>query len=91
MKRKALALALLAFLPAALRAQVYTWEEPRTGETRISTIAPAWYRQPYLEQVVPAPRVVVSIGTAVIDDTALPLARRLELFERRNPKPAARR
>ena len=90
MKRKALALALLAFLPAALRAQVYSWEEPRTGGTRISTVAPAWYRFPYVEHVA-GPRVVVSIGATVIDDTALPLAKRLELFERRHPKPAARR
>jgi hypothetical protein len=92
---KGFALVLLALVPAALRAQVYTWEEPGTGETRgetrISTIPPAWYRQPYQEPIAHAPRVIVSIGAVVIDDTAWPLAKRLELFQRRNPRPAARR
>jgi hypothetical protein len=92
---KVFALVLLALVPAALRAQVYTWVEPGSGETRgetrISTIPPAWYRQPYQEPIVHAPRVIVSIGTAVIDDTAWPLAKRLELFQRRNSRPTSAR
>ena len=82
-------LVVLALLPQSLRSEVYTWQEPQTGLTRISSIAPAWYRQPYLVEAPKGPRVIVTQGTTVIDDTSLPLAERARLLS--SPRSSGKR
>ena len=72
---RAALLAFLAFLPLLSHAQaVYTWRE--TQVTRMSNVAPRWYRP---DAPVHGPRVIVTLGKTVIDDTSLPLAKRMEL------------
>jgi len=75
--RLSLVLTLLAPAPRAL-AQLYSWHEG--GEKRISVTAPAWYRG---DRPVRGPRVLVTEGVRIIDDTALPLARRRALARHR--------
>jgi hypothetical protein len=55
-------------------AEVYTWRD-LSGETHVSNVAPRWY-QP--DARVIGPRVVVTVGDTLIDDTALPLGKRLQ-------------
>jgi len=82
MKARATLLALLlAAACQTTQAQVYSWREPHSGATRMSNLAPAWYRQ--YPDVAAGPRVVVTLGARVIDDTALPLEKRLELAQRK--------
>jgi hypothetical protein len=78
--RAALLAVLLAAVPQLTQAQVYTWRDPQSGATRISNVAPAWYR--HYAEVAPGPRVVVTLGRTVIDDTGLPLEKRIELARR---------
>ena len=78
--RAALVALLLAAVSQVTQAQVYAWREPHSGATRMSNIAPAWYR-PYPD-VAAGPRVIVTLGPKVLDDTALPLDKRLELARR---------
>ena len=58
----------LVLLPLASQAQVYTWREG--ASMKYSSVPPAWYR---LDEPVRGPRVLVTEGKRVIDDTALPL------------------
>ncbi len=57
-------------------AQVYTWKDPATGQSRFSNIAPPWYNR---GEAVSGPRVVATVGERVIDDTALAYEDRLLL------------
>ena len=57
-------------------AQVYSWKDPATGQSRFSNIAPPWYKR---GENVSGPRVVATVGEKVIDDTALPYEDRLLL------------
>jgi len=59
--------------------QVYSWKEG--GATRVSNEPPAWYTS---YAPVRGPRVLVTIGSRVVDDTALPMEKRLAM----RPKPA---
>lgn len=67
-----------ALLPAAApaRAQMYSWREPATGQSKLSNIPPAWYIR---GEPARGPRVVATLGGRVIDDTALPYEERLRL------------
>jgi len=65
---------LLAGGPAL--AQVYSWKDPETGQTRFSNIAPRWYSR---GETVSGPRVIVTAGDKVIDDTALAYDDRLRI------------
>ena len=65
---------LLASAPAL--AQVYSWRDPATGQSKFSNIAPPWYNR---GEAVSGPRVVATVGDRVIDDTALPYEERLRL------------
>jgi hypothetical protein len=80
-------LALLLLLPLPAAAEIYSWKE---GEvTRISTEPPVWYR---FEARVKGPRVLVTKGKRVMDDTALPLEERWRLRPTEHaPIPAGRR
>ena len=76
---------LLLFLPAcAAFGQVYSWKE--AGVTRISNAPPAWYST---YEPVKGPRVRVMMGNRLIDDTGLPMEKRLALRPK-PPKPAAK-
>jgi hypothetical protein len=65
---------LLAASPAL--AQVYSWKDPTTGQSKFSNIPPPWYSR---SNIVRGPRVVATIGDRVIDDTALRYEDRLLL------------
>lgn len=69
----------LASAPAA--AQVYSWRDPATGQSRISNIAPPWYSR---GEIVNGPRVIATAGGKVIDDTALSYEKRLLLSGKSN-------
>jgi hypothetical protein len=73
---------LLAVPACPASAQVYSWKE--AGATRISNVAPAWYRA---DAPANGPRIVVVAGTRVVDDTALPMERRMAM----RPKPPLRK
>jgi len=57
-------------------AQVYSWKDPASGQSRFSTIPPPWYDR---GETVRGPRVTATAGERVIDDTALPYEDRLIL------------
>ena len=63
--------------PASL-AQVYSWKDPETGTTKISNLAPPWYT---VRAEVSGPRTVAIVGGKLIDDTALPYDKRIELLQ----------
>jgi hypothetical protein len=67
-----------AFLVACepVFAQMYSWKDPASGQTRFSNIAPPWYSR---GEIVSGPRVIATIGDRVIDDTALAYEQRLRL------------
>lgn len=69
--------AALALAAATAIAQVYSWRDPPTGQSRISNVPPRWYSR---GEQVRGPRVVATIGDKVIDDTSLPYEQRLQLF-----------
>jgi hypothetical protein len=72
------AVAILALAPCRSGfADVYAWKDAATGRTKISNLAPPWYKR---GEEVAGPDVVVNRGPNVIDDTRLPLARRRELL-----------
>jgi len=58
-------------------AQVYSWKDPATGQSRLSNIAPPWYSH---GEMVGGPRVIATLGARVIDDTALAYEDRRLLF-----------
>ena len=80
-------LLLLLILPPACPAfgQVYSWKE--AGSTRFSNEPPGWYRA---YEPVRGPRIIVVAGNRVIDDTSLPMAKRMVLRPK-PPKPAPKR
>jgi hypothetical protein len=61
-------------------AQIYSWNEPSTGQRRLSSIAPPWYDT----QKSGGPRTVVTLGPHLLDDTGLPPSERAALQERAN-------
>jgi hypothetical protein len=65
---------LLAAGPAP--AQVYSWKDPATGQSKFSNVPPSWYSR---GEIVSGPRVIATVGRKVIDDTALPYEDRLLL------------
>jgi hypothetical protein len=78
-------LLLLLILPACPAfGQVYSWKE--AGSTRLSSEEPAWYRS---YEPVRGPRVTVTVGNRLVDDTSLPMEKRLALRPK-SPKPAAK-
>jgi hypothetical protein len=79
--RLAAGIALLAASTLAA-AQVYTWKDPADGGTRVSNFPPPWYAP---SAPVSGPRVVVTRGQAVVDDTSLPLEERSRLARRAAP------
>ena len=62
---------LLVLLPFSAFAQVYSWKEGNS--TRISNEPPAWYR---VEAAASGPRVLVTRGTQILDDTGLSMEER---------------
>ncbi len=55
---------------------VYMWKDPSTGSSKISNLAPAWYRSGGNSN---GPRVIVLRGNRVIDDTRLRTEERQQL------------
>ena len=85
--RPAMRYLLLLLLPLSASAEIYSWKEG--GVTRMSTEPPPWYR---LDAPVKGPRVVVTKGKRVTDDTALPMVERWRLRPPDHaPIPAGRR
>ena len=79
-------------------AQVYSWKDAATGASKFSNVPPPWYRA---LEAVDGPRVLVTIGVRVIDDTAQSFEERLRLSgksrveiermrQQRRPPPPAR-
>ena len=60
------------FFSHVASAEVYTWRE-LSGAVRVSNLAPRWY---HADAQVRGPRVVVTRGDTVIDDTGLPFRQR---------------
>jgi hypothetical protein len=83
--KRALFLVLVALAHPAF-GQVYSWQE--AGATRISNEPPAWYKS---YEPVRGPRTLVTTGPRVIDDTALPMEKRLALRPKPPQKPAPKR
>jgi hypothetical protein len=75
--------AALALATAPAIAQVYTWREPATGQSKFSNLPPPWYSR---GETVRGPRVIATIGDRVIDDTSLPYEQRLLLSEKPKSK-----
>jgi hypothetical protein len=65
---------LLAVPACPASAQVYSWKE--AGATRISSEVPLWYRA---DMPVGGPRVIVTSGRRLIDDTGLSMEKRRAL------------
>jgi hypothetical protein len=65
---------LLAVPACPASAQVYSWKE--AGATRISSEVPPWYNA---DAPVTGPRVIVTSGRRVIDDTGLSMEKRRAL------------
>jgi len=71
--------AALSLAAASAAAQVYSWRDPATGQTKLSNIPPPWYNR---GETVHGPRVVATIGGRVVDDTGLAYDDRLQLSGR---------
>lgn len=71
--------AAIALACAPALAQMYSWKDPASGQSRFSNIAPPWYHR---GESVSGPRVVATLGDRVIDDTALGYEQRLLLLGR---------
>ncbi len=69
--------AAIALACAPALAQVYSWKDPASGQSRLSNIAPSWYNR---GENVGGPRVIATLGERVIDDTALAYEQRLLLM-----------
>ena len=67
-------LALLLALSFPTCAQMYSWREG--GSLKVSTVPPTWYR---VDRSVLGPRVVVTQGKRIIDDTGLAIEERLRM------------
>ena len=77
MLNRAVLAAVLLLLSIPAWAQVYAWTDPGTSAKKLSNLVPPWYSR---REEVSGPRVVVTLGGAVIDDTALEYQQRLRLF-----------
>jgi len=78
----------LLTLSSPTRAQMYTWHEG--ASLKVSNLAPYWYR---VDRPVRGPRVVVTQGKRVIDDTSLPMEERRSLrpsLKPQSPQPVRR-
>ena len=75
LRRIALAAALL-LIGGLAHAQMYSWRDSATGATKFSNVAPYWCRT---GAAVGGPRVIVTIGSRVIDAMACPYEDRLRL------------
>lgn len=82
--RNMLEMKLLSFslltLSFPTQAQMYSWQEG--ASRKVSNVPPGWYR---VDRPVRGPRVVVTQGKRVLDDTGLAMEDRLRL------RPAVRR
>ncbi|MBV9360651.1 MAG: hypothetical protein JO292_04605 [Betaproteobacteria bacterium] len=74
----------LLLLSLPTQAQMYTWREG--ASKKVSNVPPGWYR---FDRPVPGPRVVVTQGKRVLDDTGLSMEERLRM--RPVPRPTARK
>ena len=70
----------ICIFSAVASAQVYQWKDPENGATRISTIAPAWFRIAYGDQR--NPRVQVFYYGVLVDDTGLAYEGRVAMRSR---------
>ncbi len=76
-KSLCLAVAAASLLVSGLAcAQVYSWKDPDSGQSKLSNIAPPWYSR---GEIVSGPRVIQTLDGRVVDDTALPYEDRLLL------------
>ena len=57
-------------------AQMYSWKDPDSGQTKFSNVAPPWYKR---GESVRGPRVIETVRGKVVDDTALSYEDRLLL------------
>ena len=83
MKHRLLPFFLLT-LSFSTQAEMYSWRDG--ASMKVSNNPPGWYR---LERPVRGPRVVVTQGKRIVDDTGLPMDERLSL--RPSLKPQAPR
>jgi len=74
--RRVALVAVLLLIGGLAHAQVYSWKDAASGASRFSNVPPPWYRA---TEAVDGPRVLVTIGIRVIDDTALSYEDRLLL------------
>ena len=74
--RRVALVAVLLLIGGLAHAQVYSWKDAATGASRFSNVPPPWYRA---TEEVDGPRVLVTIGIRLIDDTALSFEDRLML------------
>ena len=87
MKRLPLPFFLLT-ISCSAQAEMYSWREG--ASLKVSNNPPAWYR---VDRPVRGPRVVVTHGKRVIDDTGLPMDQRLNLrpsLKPQSPRPVRR-
>lgn len=75
----------LLMLSFEIHAQMYSWHEG--ASLRVSNHPPGWYR---VDRPVRGPRVVVTHGKRVIDDTGLPMDERRSLRSPPKPLPVRR-
>jgi hypothetical protein len=83
MQRLAPFLCLLS-LSVPIHAQMYSWREG--ASQKIANDPPAWYR---VDRPVRGPRVVVTQGKRVIDDTGLAMEKRLHMRPSLKPQSPA--
>src|SRR5689334_8685688 len=65
---------LLLALSFPAQAQMYSWREG--ASMKVSNVAPGWYR---VDRPVRGPRILVTQGKRVLDDTGLSMEERLRL------------
>lgn len=75
----------LLMLSFEIHAQMYSWYEG--ASLKVSNHPPGWYR---VDRPVRGPRVVVTHGKRVIDDTGLPMDERRSLRPPAKPLPVRR-
>ena len=87
LEMKLLSLFFLLALSFPAQAQMYSWHEG--ASRKVSNVPPGWYR---FDRPVHGPRVVVTQGKRVIDDTGLAMEERLRLRPTLRPQsPPVRR
>ena len=78
----------LLMLSFSTQAEMYSWRDG--ASMKVSNNPPGWYR---LERPVRGPRVVVTQGRRIVDDTGLPMDERLSLrpsLKPQSPRPVRR-